>query len=131
MENSLLSLYLPEGLLDYFEMSYMSSFCNLATKEEVVTIHLHEKNILPDGYSSDNYESKGFSKASLVQDFPARGKLVFLSIQRRRWREKTNKNNIIKRDLSFLTKGIKMTADLSSFLKGTGRDSSRYDIEYL
>lgn len=131
MENSLLSLYLPDGLVDHFEMSYMSSFCKLDTKEEGFIIHLSEKNILPDGYSIEDYESKGFTEPSLVQDFPARGRLIFLSIQRRRWREKSNKNNIIKRDLSFLTKGIKMTADLSSFLKGTGREPSRYDVEYL
>lgn len=131
MENTLLSHYLPDGLIDHFDLLYMCSFSKLDTKEEGFILHLSEKNILPDGYSGELYESKGFSEATLVQDFPARGKLVFLSIRRRRWREKSNKNNIIKRDLSFLTKGIKMTADLSSFLKGTGRESSRYDVEYL
>lgn len=131
MENSLLSLYLPEGLLDHFEMSYMCSFCKMDTKEEGFIIHLLEKNILPDCYSSQDYESKGFTAPTVVQDFPARGKLIFLSIQKRRWREKANKSNIIKRDLSFLTKGIKMTSDLSSFLKGTSREPSRYNVEYM
>jgi hypothetical protein len=131
MENSLLSLYLPEGVVEQFDISYMCSFCKRDTKEDGYIIHLVEKNILPMGYSSDLFETKDFTKPTLIQDFPARGKLIFLSIKRRRWREKNNKSNIIQRDLSFLTSGIKMTTDLSAFLKGTNRDPRRYDVEYL
>jgi len=35
-----------------------------------------EKNTLPDGYSKEEYESKGFFNKR-VQDFPLRGKAVF------------------------------------------------------
>jgi hypothetical protein len=131
MENQLTSLYLPSGLLDYFDFIYFCEFCSLSTKEDGLLLHLDEKNILPDGYHKDDYESKGFDNAVIIQDFPIRGKLVFLSIRKRRWRKKSSKNEVIKRDHSFITEGLQMTADLSAFLKGTGREASRYDVEYL
>jgi len=131
MENMLSSLYLPEGLMSYFEVQYFCEFCKLDTKEGGILIHLDEKNIIPEGYIQEEYESKGFTEAVLIQDFPIRGKLVFLSLRKRRWRKKDNKKQIIKRDHTFLSQGIQMTADLSAFLKGTDRDPRRYDVEYL
>lgn len=125
------SLYLPEGLLSYFEVKYFCEFCKRDTKEGGILIHLDEKNILPEGYFEEDYESKGFTEAVLIQDFPIRGKLVFLSLRKRRWRKKEDKKEIIKRDHIFLSEGIQMTADLSAFLKGTHRDPRRYDVEYL
>jgi hypothetical protein len=131
MTTSLNTLYLPSGLLDHFEYLYHCEFCLLSTREVGILIHLDEKNELPSGFVVEEYESKGFDKPVLIQDFPIRGKLVFLSIRKRRWRKKSSKNEVIKRDHSFITEGLQMTADLSAFLKGTGRESSRYDVEYL
>jgi hypothetical protein len=131
MENSLSSLYLPEGLLSFFEVTYFCEFCKIDTKERGILIHLVEQNILPDGYSAVDYESKGFTEAALIQDFPIRGKLVFLSIRKRRWRKKDNKSEVFKRDHSFISEGIQMTSELSAFLKGSDRDPGRYDVEYL
>ena len=127
----LLSFVLPSELLDYFELSYFCEFNTIKTKEPGIIFHLEEKNVLPIGYITIDYESKGFHQSSLIQDFPLRGKQVFFSIRKRRWRHKTNKNEIIQRDYSFIADGTRMTADLSAFLKGTGRDPRRYDPEYL
>lgn len=131
MQNDLLSLFLPEGLLDRFDVSHMCEFCKLDTRESGFIIHLVEKNIVPEGYLASDFETKDFTEPKLIQDFPARGKLIFLSLKRRRWREKSKKSHLIKSDLSFLTKGIKMTVDLADFLKGEDRDPRRYDVEYL
>lgn len=131
MEKALLSQFLPPEILDYFDIDYYSLFCKCKTKEEGFLIHLREKNILPKGHNPSEYESKGFNKPVLIQDFPIRGKLLFLSIRCRRWRQKSNKNIVVKRDFSFLTEGVKMTKDLSDFLKDTGRDPRRYDEQYL
>jgi len=38
-----------------------------------------------------------------------------------------DKSIAIKSDYSFVTEGSKLTIELSDFLKGTGRDPSRYD----
>lgn len=131
MQTSLLSQFLPVGILDYFDLEYYCQFCYLKTREEGFLIHLVEKNLLPDGYHSSDYESKGFLPATTIQDFPIRGKLLYLSIRRRRWRKKADKNSVITKDYRFLTEQVKMTKDLSDFLKDTGREPSRYDVEYL
>jgi len=52
-----------------------------------------EKNTLPDGYSKEEYESKGFFNKR-VQDFPLRGKAVFLKVRRRRWRRAQQGSNL-------------------------------------
>jgi hypothetical protein len=71
---------------------------------------------LPAGYSSTEYESKGFASSALIQDFPLRGKAVYLRIKKRRWRHKET-GAIIKRDFTFIADGSKFTKELSDFLK--------------
>ncbi len=87
---------------------------------------LFGKNQLPIGYNADEYESKGFYISSKVQDFPIRGKAVYLQFKRRRWRHKIRKNEIIQNDYSFIAEGSKLTKELSDFLKDTGRYQRRY-----
>ena len=89
-------------------------------------IHLDEKNELPSGYLQSDYEYKGFLPCSRVQDFPIRGQAVYLLIRRRRWRDKLTRKEISS-NYSFISKGSKLTVELSDFLKGTGRDPRRYD----
>ncbi len=64
-------------------------------------------------------------ESNLIQDFPLRGKAVYLRIKKRRWRHKVTKE-IIKRDFSFVADGSKFTQELSDFLKDAGRYATRY-----
>jgi len=123
--DSLISQILPSDLLRHFEITEV---LNVKDKngDLDIEIHLDERNILPSGYKSEDYESKGFSSSKRVQDFPLRGKAVYLVIRRRRWRHKVLKQDI-KSDYSFISEGSKLTKELSDFLKGTGRDPRRYD----
>lgn len=88
-------------------------------------IYLTEKNELPSGYPKSDFESKGFYCSKTIQDFPIRGKAVYLIIKRRRWRHKLSKQEL-KSDYSFIAEGSKLTQELSDFLKGTGRDPRRH-----
>ena len=97
----------------------------METKEEYWEITFEEKNELPEGFSFEDYESKDFINSKLIQDFPLRGRAVFLRIKRRRWRHKSN-GTIIKRDFTFTADGSKFTQELSDFLK----DSSEYATRY-
>jgi hypothetical protein len=126
MNLSLLSSILPEGLLDHFEMVSFEILGDVQTKKDCFYINLDEKNTLPSSHNPKDFESKGFYERTSVQDFPIRGKAVYLGIKRRRWRHKTEKMEI-KSDYSFIADGSKLTLDLSDFLKGTGRDPRRYD----
>ncbi|MCX8490315.1 MAG: hypothetical protein ORN54_04535 [Cyclobacteriaceae bacterium] len=58
-------------------------------------IELEEKTQLPNGYNSLDYESKRFIESKSIQDFPLRGKAVYLRIRKRRWRHKRTREIII------------------------------------
>lgn len=113
-------LLLPAGMLDHFEVVSVSRGMDRKDKYALIKIHLEEKNNPPPGYAREELESKGFYEPKQVQDFPIRGKRVYLSIKRRRWRLKSDKNQCISNDYSYLTEGTKMTRELSDFLKDTG-----------
>jgi hypothetical protein len=49
-----------------------------------------------------------------IQDFPLRGKFVYLHIKRRRWTNKTT-GEIIKRDWLLVAKGTRMTQEFAAF----------------
>ena len=102
-------LLLPEGTLDYFDL--------VDVKESVneVVIYLEEKNIVPEKYTDQDTESKGFYDPVIVQDFPLRGKKVFLNI-RRLLLLKTH-NESISRNWRMVAEGTRMTQDFASFLK--------------
>lgn len=120
----LIGQILPLKLLEHFEITAVQ---NVADKngDLDIEIHLDERNIPPSIYSKTDYESKGFISRKRVQDFPLRGKAVYLVIRRRRWRHKETKEEI-KSDYSFIAEGAKLTSELADFLKGTGRDPRRY-----
>ena len=113
----------------YFTISDFEILCNIENKEEFFVINFEEKNELPLGYSSDVYESKGFMESKLIQDFPLRGKAVFLRVKKRRWRHKKT-GSIVKRDFSFIADGSKFTQELSDFLKDAGGYATRYHHEH-
>jgi hypothetical protein len=127
MDFSILSSFLPEGLLDHFDIIDFKELGDLQTKKDCFFVYLDEKNNLPEDYKSNEFESKGFYDRTLIQDFPIRGKAVYLGIRRRRWRSKSDKSIEVKSDYSFIAEGSKLTVELSDFLKGTGRDPRRYD----
>ena len=127
MDKKLLEHFLQEGLLDYFEIVQIEKLPEKAGKDMDIYISLEELNILPKGYDKKDYESKGFYPEKTIQDFPIRGKAVYLRIKRRRWRNKKKKNEVIHNDYSLFAEGSKLTQELSDFLKGTGRDPRRYD----
>jgi hypothetical protein len=127
MDFSIFSSFLPDGLLTHFDIVDFKELGDLQTKKDCFYIYLDEKNLLPKGYLSTEFESKGFYERAIVQDFPIRGKAVYLGIRRRRWRNKSDRSIEIKSDYSFIADGSKLTVELSDFLKDTGRDPRRYD----
>lgn len=124
-DKKLLLQLFPSDLTNYFNISYFEILCSLETREEYWVIEFEEKNELPEGYSKNDYESKGFMESRLIQDFPLRGRAVYLRVRKRRWRHKDT-GEIIKRDFSFMADGSKFTQELSDFLKEAGGYAARY-----
>lgn len=123
----LISNFLPAGLLDHFIITDFKEAIRGNEKQTSFFIYLEEKNELPEGYDASLYESKGFYGEKTVQDFPVRGKALYLVVKRRRWRLKSDPNFVVQSDYSFIADGVKLTQEVADFLKGTGRDPRRYD----
>lgn len=119
--------FLPSELLYHFSIVDLKELGDVLSKEMFYEIYLEENNVIPEGRVSNDYESKGFYTAVTIQDFPIRGKAVYLKIKRRRWRHKDNPQDIIRNDYSFVAEGSKLTKELADFLKETGRYTGRYD----
>ena len=126
MELDLLNEILPTILSTHFDIVSYRKLGNTSTKLMEFEIFLDEKNVLPSGCEMRDYESKGFTPSSRVQDFPIRGQAFYLVIRRRKWRHKLI-NKEIRSNYSIVSQGAKLTQELSYFLKATGRDPSRYD----
>lgn len=103
-------LILPQGILDYFILTDFTS----GTSE--VNVYMEERNTVPDEYSNDKLTSKGFFDEITVQDFPLRGKAVYLHIRRRRWLNQTT-GSVVFRDWNMVAQGTRMTTEFASFLK--------------
>ena len=126
MEKEIIGYFLPSRLLEYLTITKVEEIEEATTKSKVIQIEIEEINRIPEGYDSSQYESKGFYQVKIIQDFPKRGKAVYLAIKRRRWRHKIDKSEIIHNDYTLIAENSKITQELSDFLKGTGRDPGRY-----
>lgn len=116
----LVEALLPQGLLDYFELTHFK-------KDDIgLYMHLEERNSLPLEFKEQGhlYHSKGFYPQITLQDFPIRGKKVFLLIKRRRW-EHQQSGEVISRDWHLVQKGTRMTAEFAAFLKAVLGQSTR------
>jgi hypothetical protein len=112
--SSFLEFILPEGLLDYFEVSKF-------TREAAgFNIFLVEKNTPPIEFATDKLASKGFFDETTIQDFPIRGKAAYLHIKRRKWINETT-GNIVYRNWNMVAKGTRLTQEFASFLKAIAR----------
>lgn len=111
MDIALAKYFLPEGILDYFDI------VSHKMENDSVHFYLEEKNILPEEFKSERAKSKGFTPEITVEDFPLRGKSVLLHIKRRRW-TLIKDGVIIKRDWAIIAKGTRITSEFASFLKG-------------
>ncbi len=108
--DEVLSLFLPDGILEYFDI------VSEITQDTCFILYLEEKNIVPDEISTLNLHSHGFHPEIEVQDFPIRGKAVFLRIKRRRWKE-IDTGKVYSRDWRIVAHGTRITAEFGSFLK--------------
>lgn len=104
----MLSLFLPADMLDYFDL------VNHVSQETCFILFLEEKPSILQEYSHLHLHSKGFFPE--VEDFPIRGKAVYLRVRRRRW-EDPETGQTYSRDWDLVTSGTRITAEFVSFLK--------------
>ena len=106
----LLKLILPSMLIEHFDL------VNSKQVGEKLELYFEEKHLIPEELKERQLVSKGYHKEIIVQDFPLRGKLVFLYVKRRRWTDKQS-GEVVQRDWNIVAKGTRMTTEFASFLK--------------
>ncbi|MDR2009405.1 MAG: transposase family protein [Bacteroidales bacterium] len=109
----LLKLVLPIEVLHNFEV------VDIHDTSSSIDIRLDEHSNPPrsDSYS---YQSKGFTSPTTIQDFPLRGKSVYLHVRKRKWFEKeTGKEISNSYDLTHY--GTHLSQGFALFFKGTHR----------
>ena len=109
----ILKLFLPEGILEHFDIT------GYAESNKGITIFLDENKTAPSNVKV--LKAVGFTDPREITDFPIRGKLVTLSVRRRRWLildSETSSEKKISRDWTILKQGTSITAEFAVFLKG-------------
>jgi hypothetical protein len=104
------NLLLPEVLVAYFDLT------NHTLSEDELHFYFQESNILPQEYKQGEVTSKGFHKEVTIQDFPLRGRQVYLHVKRRRWQD-NNTGSVVSRNWNLVAKGTRMTKEFADFLK--------------
>mgnify|MGYP001001498693 len=74
----LLKFMLPDFLIENFEI------VSATNSEENLHMYFEEKAKPPKEFDAVEFVSKGFLDEIIIQDFPLRGKFVYLHIKRRR-----------------------------------------------
>jgi hypothetical protein len=116
IDNEFGALFLPDGLLLHFDIIDIIELCDVKTKKLFYTISIEEKNEIIGILNGSEFKSKGFSYLTL-QDFPIRGKAVYLKIGRRKWQHKINPKVFHRNDFSYVAVGSGFTKELADFLK--------------
>ncbi len=110
-------LFLAEWLVDNFDVVRFEDH----PEQERMDIWLDEKKIVPEQFSAHEFISYGFTPESEVQDFPVRGKAVFLHLRRRKWQE-VRTEKVTSRTFDIAYRGTRLTRELVAFLKETNRE---------
>ena len=106
----LLDLILPGDVLAFFEVVKES------TTSARIDIYLDEKNIPPCEYGGQGVLSKGFTGTTRIQDFPLRGRSVYLHVRRREWQLPSGE--VVSNKFSLSSDGTRYSREFVSFLKG-------------
>lgn len=81
-----MSLFLPEGLLDFFDIvGHEQKPIKNPSYFNGLTIFLEARPQIPKAYKDHTYKGSGFMEPKVIEDYPIGVNLVSLSLKRRRW----------------------------------------------
>ena len=113
--HEILKVFLPHELIDNFDLVKIEEFD--IDQSKGMNLHFDEKFNRPSSSQEHFFESKGFHKATHINDFPIQNKKVKLCIRKRRWVDKQS-HQIISKSYNFKHTGTSYSKGLASFLKG-------------
>ena len=105
----LLDLILPGDILAFFEV------VKVTTTSDQIDIYLDEKNIPPRESGGQGVLSKGFTGTTRIQDFPLRGRSVYLHVRRRKWQLPSGE--VVSNKFSLSADGTRYSKEFALFFK--------------
>jgi len=109
----ILRLFLPSWLFDYFELEKF-------TQDSFrIDVYLSEKKLRSE-VASGSLISQGFTDYSVVQDFPVKGKVVYLHLRQRKWLNKDT-GEITSRQFDINYEGTRLRKEFVAFSKASNR----------
>jgi hypothetical protein len=118
LEKELLSLLLPSGLIELFDLDTVTN------QTDGYHLHLSQKNIAPHAFQGHKLESKGFFAPITIRDFPLRGRACYLHLKRRKWLDH-DLGKIVFHEWDEVARGTRMTKEFAAFLKAIDRQPPR------
>jgi hypothetical protein len=107
----LLKHLLPEELSKYFDLVEVKE-----TEDDLLSLFLDEKKLVPQELKKQQIVSHGFTEPVTIQDFPLRGKRVYLIVRRRKWKD-TVTGKIYSKTWDITAKGTSYSQEFAAFLK--------------
>jgi len=112
LNNSIVKLIAPGLIGENFEVK------SLEESATTITIYFEEKpELIPEELNGKEVVLDGFLNPLLLQTFPLKDKQVYLSIRRRRWKEKGSQGTGFSNTYELYRKGMKTTIEFGDFLK--------------
>ena len=108
-------LFLPEGLDELFDM------VKFEKTDKEFNIWLDERRQLPDeDRHSPHIVARGFTDYVTVQDFPMRGRPLYLHMRKRKWHNKQTGEIYSYRLELPMAEGTRLSSEFVAFLKYKG-----------
>jgi hypothetical protein len=108
----LLGLIAPEQIRSNFKLT------TIQEKKGSITLVFEEKeSLVPDDLQGKEVVNDGFMNPVELQTFPLNDKKLYLSIRRRRWKEKGTPGPSYSNKYELHRKGMKTTNEFGDFLK--------------
>ena len=115
-----ISFFLPDGMIDWFEVVHMSEENNPGTTiadklyNRILNIYLDER----DNRSEDQAGLKpnGFTEPTVIKDYPIRNRKVLLHVRRRRYLDADGRN-VILNQYPLNPEGTKVSVEYGLFFK--------------
>ena len=116
-----LSFFLPEGLLDFFELVWIEteSLTSRESKKDIAytgILHIHLDELDNRQEEHQNLRCNGFTEPTTMSDFPVRDRRVELHIRRRRWLDPDGKS-VILNIYPLVAEGTRYSKEFAEFLK--------------
>lgn len=103
----------PEEITENFE------FVDYRESPDRLDYWLDERGYMShEDYKKGTVREYGFEPECEIQDFPIRGKAVFLHIRRRKWRDVTD-GSVFTYNYDLTEQGSRLSPEFVAFLKGT------------